>query len=510
MKTNVRTVVEPQYTHGGAIASHISPEQELRRSVMAYLLFEDNFYEDGKSIANRIGELIPKVSADKVASIAVEARTKMKMRHVPLLMAVHMSKLPTHRGALGKLLPQIIQRPDEISEYCALYESMGGKTLSAQSKKGLAAAFQKFDEYQLAKWRSPDSKWKLRDVLHLSHAKPKDGRKGYTKHVREAITAGAETQPQLSASELLYKKIVDDTLATPDTWEVNLSAGKDKKETFERLMAENKLGVMAFLKNLRNMQEAGIPRATVKAYSESVKAERALPFRFVSAARAVPGWEDVIEPMMLRCLERQEKLPGHTVLIVDVSGSMGGAISDNRPRKGGKSYADADRHVMSRLEVAGSLASLAREMCEEVSIFATAGSDGARKHQTAIVPNRRGFALVDAISKDAAQKLGGGGIFLIQAMDFVKDYLRKNGTVVGSFPQGLKGVDRVIVFTDEQDCDQGKDPRNADAFGKNNYIINVASHENGIAYGKFTHVTGWSEAVFEYIRAAEHAYEQSN
>jgi len=33
--------------------------------------------------------------------------------------------------------------------------------------------------------------------------------------------------------------------------------------------------------------------------------------------------------------------------------------------------------------------------------------------------------------------------------------------------------------------------------------INVASYKNGVGYGKWTHIDGWSESVIEYIRALE-------
>ena len=102
----------------------------------------------------------------------------------------------------------------------------------------------KFDAYQLAKY-DRDGPVRIRDVLFLVHAKPKD-----------------------AAQEKVWKELVDGTLAAPDTWEVALSAGKDKRETFERLIAENKLGGLALLRNLRLMQNAGVPRATIAAAIE--------------------------------------------------------------------------------------------------------------------------------------------------------------------------------------------------------------------------------------------------
>lgn len=121
MKSNVRIGKEPVYTFEGAKAVKVSAEKELRRSVMATMLFEDTFYESGESIADRIKGLIAKVSPDKVADIAIEAREKMKLRHVPLLIARQMATLPKHKALVSSTLERIIQRPDELSEFLAIY-----------------------------------------------------------------------------------------------------------------------------------------------------------------------------------------------------------------------------------------------------------------------------------------------------------------------------------------------------------------------------------------------------
>jgi hypothetical protein len=88
----------PVRTHEGAPAKVISPEQALRRSVLACMLWEDEFYEEGVLIAGRIRELVPKVDADKVAALAIEAREAMKLRHVPLLIVREMARHATHRA----------------------------------------------------------------------------------------------------------------------------------------------------------------------------------------------------------------------------------------------------------------------------------------------------------------------------------------------------------------------------------------------------------------------------
>jgi 60 kDa SS-A/Ro ribonucleoprotein len=55
--------------------------------------------------------------------------------------------------------------------------------------------------------------------------------------------------------------------------------------------------------------------------------------------------------------------------------------------------------------------------------------------------------------------------------------------------------DRLIVITDEEAHDRVLAPS-----GKG-YLINVASYKNGVGYGKWTHIDGWSESVIAYIRA---------
>lgn len=64
MKTNKAIKKEPVYTYEGGKASHISELEELKRATMSCLLWEDNFYEDGVSIADRITSLV-KACIDK-------------------------------------------------------------------------------------------------------------------------------------------------------------------------------------------------------------------------------------------------------------------------------------------------------------------------------------------------------------------------------------------------------------------------------------------------------------
>src|SRR5215813_4734709 len=108
-------------THEGAPARNISPELQLRRSVLACLLSESQFYEDGVEIAGRIAELVPKVAAEKVAALTVEEQDQMKLRHVALLLVREIARHKTHRALVSETLARGIQRDYALAVFVAIY-----------------------------------------------------------------------------------------------------------------------------------------------------------------------------------------------------------------------------------------------------------------------------------------------------------------------------------------------------------------------------------------------------
>jgi 60 kDa SS-A/Ro ribonucleoprotein len=427
------------FTHEGARAKRFTPEMELKRALMNCLLWEDQFYEDGVAIAERIKMLVPQIEPARVAALAIDARERMKLRHAPLLVLREMARHEKHRVLVADTLAQVIQRPDEMTELLAIYwaDALGPQQqrkrqpVSAQVKKGLARALTKFDAYQLAKY-DRDGAVRIRDVLFLVHAKPKD-----------------------ADQAKVWKQLVDGELVSPDTWEVSLSSGKDKRETFERLMAENRLGGLALLRNLRLMQKAEVPRKTIADAIDAMRTDRVLPYRFITAARYAPDFEPELESAMLKSIKGLVRLPGRTRLLIDVSGSMFHPLSA--------------QSEMTRVEAACGLAILAREVCDEVEIF-TFSQDVVK------VPPRRGFALRDAVVSSQPH----GSTYLGKA---VAEIDRKG--------------DRLIVFTDEQSHDQVSDPKGR------GYMVNVASYQHGVGHGAWTRVHGFSEAVIAWLAASE-------
>lgn len=437
-RLNRRAEAQKLYTHeGGRAYPHMTAEQALRRSVMACFLWEREFYEDGLEIAQRISELSRQVKPAFLASLAIEAREEGKLRHVPLLLLRELVRTGAGSSLVSDTIERVIQRVDEMPELLALYwaTNNGRKTLSAQLKKGLARAFLKFDTYQLAKYDRPTAV-KLRDVLFLSHAKVR------TEEQAESWAALVDRNRRLEA---------------PDTWEVALSGGADKKETFTRLLETKKLGYLALLRNLRNMHEAGVERTLVEAaILERRGAQRVLPFRYFSASLAAPSYERALDKALIEAVKDAPSYDGETLVLVDVSGSMNAPVS-------GKSQ-------VQRAHAAAMLGAMVKG---NVRCFAF-GTDVAE------VPHRLGMAGVDAFQRANV----GHGTNIGGAVKFAE----------ATYPN----AERIIVITDEQSHDNVADPKASKA-----YVINVASAKNGVGYGRWTHIDGFSENVLRFIAEYE-------
>lgn len=422
-------------TANGGIAQTINARQQLRRLVASCMVMEPTAFASGTSLCQQITEASHRCTLDEVLDLAVEARTSFGLRHVGLHLVCNYFTHPSRKSGChsGVDWTPAIGRADELAELVSIWWKDGRRPLPAGMKRGLAKAFHSFNSYQFAKYDG-DGPVKLRDVLFLCHAKPR------TAEEKE-----------------VFGQIASRTLPTPVTWEVMLSSGADKKETFEALIREGKLGYDALLRNLRGMMDAGCDGNLVRAAIEARRgAGRVLPFRYVAAARACPSLEPSIDKALLASIDGQEKLSGTTVVLVDVSGSMDNPLS----RKSDLTRADAAAALAALVPV------------ENARVFSFSNS-------IVEVPARRGMAGVDAVLR--SQDHGG------TRMDLAVDYINRE----------VKH-DRLIVITDEQTSGRVPDPVCDKA-----YVINVASAKNGVGYGRWTHIDGFSESVISFIREVE-------
>lgn len=450
-----KNIRNPIFNSVGAPARRISAENELRRSVMANMLWEDEFYEDGQKNADRIADLVksPAIHPATVLDIIVDARRLAKLRHVPLLMAAAFASRDDVYPANLKAdaIYAAVDRADELAEFLAIYWRNGRRPLGHQVKEGLARALRKFDGYQLAKY-DRDGAIRLRDVIRLVHPKPADDEQAN-----------------------LWRAVVKGDLKPADTWEHRLSAAgqsedgvkrtkgqKDvlKKEAFEDMLRQGKMGYLALLRNLRNMGQLGVDYGLI---SEAILArrgaDRVLPFRFIVAATVAPRFAAELDQALLRSLGRKSTFTGRTAVLVDVSGSMFGVPV-------------SEKSVVDRVTAAATLASI---IVGDVDLYVFSA-------QTMKVLRRLGISGVEKIIESP---IAGGSTDLGGAVSAVKAQ-RHN-------------YDRLIVITDDQSYTK------PDYSGfRRAYVINVGSYAKGVNYsGEVVYVNGFSENTLRYIAAYE-------
>lgn len=331
--------MKTEKNYEGAKAYAMTPELELYTAVVTASL-SDSFYEKQDERTDRIADLIGKVSPEFVARLAVYTRTEMHLRSIPMLLLVELAKVHNGDNLVARAVENTVLRADEIMELLMCYQWRNpsndarkklGK-LSRQIQNGLQRSFNRFDEYQFAKYDRDNLEVKLRDALFLIHPKAKD-----------------ENQQQL------FDKIVNKQLETPYTWETELSALGQKKfdseelkqkairEKWEELINSGKLGYMALLRNLRNILHADVSLLEMQKVAnrlsdaEQVAKSKQLPFRYLSAFREIEKVDSTNTAMLMTALETAVKSSASNIegfdentrvlLASDVSGSMGSTIS---------------------------------------------------------------------------------------------------------------------------------------------------------------------------------------
>mgnify|MGYP005841778419 CR=1 FL=1 len=465
------------HNHANGKASSIDKKTELYTAVCTASL-QNKFYEKSPQSLQRIQSLIESVDPEFVQKLAIYARNDMNLRSIPIVIAVELAKAGklTH-----KTVSRIIKRPDEITEMLAYYvqrnERNGIKKLNKLSKaihKGIKYIFEsgKFDEYQYAKYNR-DGEIRLRDALFITHPKPS---------IRE--------------QHELFRKIANDNLKTPDTWEVKISeAGSDsvrKREAWEELILSRKLPYMASVRNLRNVLESNVSNAAFDQICNyisnpvAVQKSRMFPFRFMSAYREIdqldiPRVSAVKETLEAAAKESSKNLPGFgtdtsVFVAIDTSGSMSRVISP--------------RSRISYQDIALTMAAIIKERCTltTLGIFGTTFKE-------VMIPNT---PILETATK--MMRISGDVGHLTHAHLSI-DHLIKNNI----------SIDKVIMFSDMQVYGTGGQGEISSAWKKYKRDINPNSELilfDLAGYGtmpldirgdKTYVISGWSDKTFNII-----------
>lgn len=315
--------------HAGSEAFSASPKLELAALMLTSTL-ADGFYRTGNQAAARVKQLIAQ-NADKrfVAKTALYARKEAGLRSVTHLAAGELAQQVKGEAWTAPFFARLVHRPDDALEILAYQLGAYGRPVPNSLKKGLGAALSRFDEYQLAKYRSANADLSLVDAVNLVHP------------------------PHTEA----LRKLVNGTLAPAQTWETRLTqAGQHaesdealeeaKAETWRELIAKRKLGYFALLRNLRNIlaQAPNLADAVAAMLIDARLIRRSLvmPFRFTTALDALqaanlPNAGVVLAALSVAVdvsLDNVPRFEGRTLVAVDGSGSMIG-----RPIKIGALFA---------------------------------------------------------------------------------------------------------------------------------------------------------------------------
>ena len=302
----------------GGEAYSQTPELSLV-SLLLTSFANDQYYRSADDAFNELKQLISSTDKLFVAKAIVYARTQFGMRSISHVAASELAKYISKETWAKSFYSAVVRRPDDMCEILAYHYQANGKPTNAM-KKGLALAFNKFDEYQLAKYKMEGKGVSLIDVVNLVHPIP--------------------NEKNGDALKLLVKG----ELKSKDTWESELSSsGGDaelKKEVWVRLIKERKIGYFALLRNMRNILEQSpdiVEEACALLTDESlIKSSLVLPFRFTTAYQEIERLSSAKVRDVLVAISKAVDvslgnvpvLSGKTLVALDVSGSMQGKPSD--------------------------------------------------------------------------------------------------------------------------------------------------------------------------------------
>lgn len=454
----------------GHAAYSMKDKDKLVTQVLTTFFGEPKFYGNNDNELIETAERVLSAEPKFVANLARYARKEMHLRSVAHVLTALVAHNNNGKPFIKEVIADVVERADDITEILACYIAMFGKPIPNGLKKALGAAMGKFNAYQLSKYNGGNKEVKFRDVLRITHPTPKD---------RE--------------QEALFKMVLDDTLPTAERWETELSANGNNKETWEKLIAENKVGYMAMLRNLRNILNAqpdNIDRVYAKlADKEEVLRSKQLPFRFFSAYREVQGLSnctskvlDVLETAIEYSVENLPKLGGKTVIAIDTSGSMSSAIS-------AKSTVKCE-------DIARLLAVLASKICNEYIIFTF---DTSLKKVT--------FSTKDSIISTALRipVMGGGTDLTLPLGYMLQNSIKADRLIMLSDNEincsYVNGGWRSRYGTCQSLADKYRDTVNKDLWV---HAIDLQGYgTQQFIGGKTNIIAGWSERVLEFISLAE-------
>ena len=363
-------------THEGGTGYARDARSELFLRATASFAGEDSFYEDAAVRDERTRELVSGLATDAdgfawLAGFLPWLRDGGNVRSAPVMLAAEAVKARLAAGLDGgnrQLIGSVLRRADEPGEMLAYWTSRYGRAVPKPVKRGIADAVARlYDERAFLRYDSAARGFRFGDVIDLVHPPPATAKTAWQGDLfRWAITArhGRDEAPPASLPAVRARwelarmapaerhrggrRALDGhdrkerlDLAVAGQWEWLLSwlgeapgeGGLPKAEQWRLILP--RLGFMAALRNLRNLDEAGLSDEDVAPLiarfsdPEQVRRSRQFPFRFLSAYLNVPSlrWGHALEQALDAATANIPELSGRTLILIDTSASMGQPMS---------------------------------------------------------------------------------------------------------------------------------------------------------------------------------------
>lgn len=363
-------------THEGGAGYARDARSELFLRATASFAGEDSFYEDAAVRDDRMRELVSALATDAdgfawLAGFLPWLRGEGNVRTASVVLAAEAVRARLAAGLEGsnrQLVGSVLRRADEPGEMLAYWASRYGRAVPKPVKRGIADAVARlYDERAFLRYDSEARGFRFGDVIDLVHPSPAAGRTAWqgdlfqwaitARHGRDEAPPGslravrarwelarlAPAERHRGMRDVLdgrgQREMLD--LAAAGQWEWLLSwlgeapaeNGLSKAEQWRLILP--RLGCMALIRNLRNLDEAGITDeeaaqlAARIADPEQVHRSRQFPFRFLSAYLAAPSlrWGHALEQALGAATANIPELPGRTLILIDTSASMGQPLS---------------------------------------------------------------------------------------------------------------------------------------------------------------------------------------
>lgn len=348
-------------------AAYALPDELRLVSMLNTLKLQSQFYKSDNDQMKELRDLIEKIGLRDpkfVAQAIVYSRCLGEgMRSINHLAAALVAPFISGQeyakrffGAFDKKGKKggTIFRMDDMSEIKDAWFALGQKGLPASMRKGFASVLENADTYQLAKYKNT-----VIDISNLVHPNSKlskaevevefEGQKVKMKAldaIMKGIAVAADTweTAQSEAGQIVAKAVREGKL---DKQEAEKVLAEAKADNWEGLLKDGKLGVLAALRNIRNMMKN--PRqemieAWCKLITDPAKVRQALilPIHFDLAYDVVDNEfgqnkyankvRQALQDGYIAALPNlAAAFPGKTLIVVDNSGSMGGfPVSDGK------------------------------------------------------------------------------------------------------------------------------------------------------------------------------------